>query len=157
MMDKKKGILWYLSQVFMIYGIIVLLISVFCMCFGEEAAMVSTIFSLKDEGIAVSTLLEFLAAIAMIVILRFIFMTDIIIKKLPLALRIIAMLTGVLLVIIGFVFAFGWFPVTEGKAWVMFIACFMISCGISTFLSAFAEKQENKKLEEALKRFKEEQ
>ena len=57
--------------------------------------------------------------------------------------------------IIGFVLAFGWFPVTEIKAWIMFILCFIVSCVISTFVSVVSEKQENKKLEEALKRFKE--
>lgn len=155
-MDKKKGILWYLSQVFMLYGIIVLLISVFCKFFGEEAVAVSTIFSLGDKGIAVSTMLEFLLAIALSVFLRFIFMTDIIIKKLSLVIRRIAMLSGGLLVIIGFIFAFEWFPVKDGKAWGLFIIGFILSCGISTFVAALAEKQENRRLEEALKHFKEE-
>jgi hypothetical protein len=38
----------------------------------------------------------------------------------------------------------------------MFVGCFIISCAISTGISVIAEKQENKKFEDALKRFKEE-
>ena len=156
-MDKKTGILGYLSQVFMIYGITVLLLNIFCLIFGVEAAALSTIFSLGSSGIAVSTMFQFLAAVSLINILRFILMTDILIKKMSIALRIVAMFTGVLAIMIGFIFAFGWFPVTDVTAWVMFVVCFVLSCAISTFISVLAEKQENKKLEEALRRFKEEQ
>lgn len=156
MMDKKKGILWYFSQVFMLYGIIILFLSTFCRYFGEDGAAISTIFALGDKGISVSTMFEFFVAIAIIVLLRLIFMTDIIIKKMPLVLRNVAMLTGGLLVSIGFILAFEWFPVNDGMAWVMFFVSFALSCGISTFVAAIAEKQENRRLEEALKRFKEE-
>lgn len=156
-MDKKTGLLGYLSQVFMIFGITVLLLNLFCMLFGDGASEVSTIFSLGSGGISVSTMLEFFAAIALIIVLRVVFMTDRIIKKMPLAARIIAMFTCVLALIIGFVFAFGWFPVTKILPWIMFIGCFVLSCTISTLISVLAEKQENKKLEDALKRFKEAQ
>lgn len=156
-MDNKKGILGFLSQVFMLFGIIVLLMSVFAVIFGDDAKEVSTIFSLGGKGLSCETLIQFLSAIAIICILRFIFMTDTLIKKMPVALRIILMFTSVVAVIIGFIFAFGWFPVTEIRAWIMFILCFIVSCVISTFVSVVSEKQENKKLEEALRRFKEEQ
>lgn len=156
MMDKKKGILWYFSQVFMLYGIIILFLSTFCRYFGEDGAAISTIFALGDKGLSVSTMFEFFLAIAIIVLLRFVFMTDIVIKKLPRVFRNIALLTTGLLVSVGFIFAFGWFQAEDGKAWVMFFVSFALSCGISTLVSAIAEKQENRRLEEALKRFKEE-
>ena len=156
-MDKKTGILGFLSQVFMLFGIIVLLMSIFALIFGDNAKQVSTIFSLGSEGLSFRTLIQFLSAIAIICVLRFVFMTDTIIKKMSVALRVILMFASVIMVIIGFVFTFGWFPVTEIRAWVMFILCFIVSCVVSTFVSVLSEKQENKKLEEALKRFKEEQ
>ena len=139
----------------MLYGITVLILNIFCLIFGADAQTVSTIFSLGSGGIAVSTSLQFLGAIVLIIILRFVLMTDRIIKKMPLAARIITMFAGVLAVMVGFIFAFGWFPVTNVTAWIMFGICFVLSCSISTFISVLAEKQENKKLEEALKRFKE--
>lgn len=156
-MDKKTGILGYLSQVFMIYGITALLINIFCMIFGDDAQSVSTIFSLGSGGVAVSTSFQFLAAISLIILLRFVVMTDVLIKKMSIAARIIAMFGGVLVIMTGFIFAFGWFDVTDITAWVMFGICFVLSCTISTFISAIAERQENRKLEEALRRLKEEQ
>ena len=155
-MEKKKGILGFLSQVFMLFGIIVLLMSIFAVIFGDDAKEVSTIFSLGSKGLSFETLIQFLSAIAIICVLRFVFMTDTIIKKMSVALRIILMFASVIVVIVVFVFAFGWFPVTEIRAWIMFILCFIVSCVVSTFVSVVSEKQENKKLEEALRRFKEE-
>ena len=156
-MDNKKGILGYLSEVFMIYGIAVLLLNIFCMIFGQDAKELSTIFALGGDGLSIATLLQFLLAIALVVTLRFIFMTDFIIRKMPLTVRIVLLFAGALGIVLLFVFLCGWFPVNEPMAWIMFLISFGISCSISTIVSVLAEKQENKKLEEALRRFKEEQ
>lgn len=156
-MDKKSGILGYFSQVFMIYGITIILLNVFCLIFGNEAKSVSSIFTYGSKGIAISTMFEFFLAIALIIIMRFIFMTDFLIKKMPLYARIIMMFLSVLIIIISFVFIFNWFPVREVSAWIMFFLCFVLSCGISTVISIISEKRENKKLEDALRRYKEEQ
>jgi hypothetical protein len=155
-MDKKNGLLDYLSQVFMNFGITVAILNVFCMIFGEEAQTMSTLFQLGGDGLAVATMMQFLLIILLINGLRVVLMTDLLIKKMPLALRIVAMFASVFGITTAGVVAFGWFPVTDALAWVMFVGCFIISCAISTGISIIAEKQENKKFEDALKRFKEE-
>ena len=48
-MEKKKGILGFLSQIFMLFGIIVLLMGVFAVIFGDDAKEVSTV----AEGTAI--------------------------------------------------------------------------------------------------------
>ena len=155
-MDKKNGLLDYLSQVFMNFGITVAILNVFCMIFGEEAQTMSTLFQLGGDGLAVATMMQFLLIILLINGLRVVLMTDLLIKKMPLALRIVAMFASVFGITTAGVVAFGWFPVTDALAWVMFVGCFVVSCAISTGISIIAEKQENKKFEDALKRFKEE-
>ncbi|MDE6424963.1 MAG: hypothetical protein K2K89_02340 [Ruminococcus sp.] len=156
-MDKNFSVLKYLSQVFMIYGITTGLLNIFCIVFGASAHDVSTIFSLENSGIGVATSLQFLLAVSVIVGLRAIFMTDILIKKMPVVARIIVMFTGVFMTIIIFIFLFRWFPADMPLAWIIFIVCFIISCTVSTLISVLAEKQENRRLEEALKRYKEEE
>lgn len=156
-MDKKVGLLGYLSQVFMIYGITIMLLNVFCIIFGNKAKSVSSIFIFGNEALAISTMIEFFIAIALIIVMRFIFMTDFFIKKMPLFARVIMLFFSVLIIIIGFVLLFEWFPVKETGAWIMFALCFVLSCGISTIISIVSEKRENKKLEDALRRYKEEQ
>ncbi len=75
----------------------------------------------------------------------------------PLAARTVAMFAGAFTTILFFIFLFDWFPADMPIAWIMFIICFIISCAVSTVISVLAEKQENRRLEEALKRYKEEE
>lgn len=156
-MDKNFSVLKYLSQVFMIYGITTALLNIFCILFGTSAHGLSTIFSLGNAGIGVAASFQFLLAVSLIVGLRSVFMTDILIKKMSLAARIIAMFAGAFATILVFIFAFDWFPADVPLAWIMFIVCFVVSCAVSTFISVLAEKQENRRLEEALKRYKEDE
>lgn len=155
-MDQKFSLLGYLSQVFTIYGVTTLLLHLLCMLFGTSAYGLSTLFSLGNTGISTATSFQFLLAASIIVGLKSVFMTDILIKKMPLAARIITLFASTFGVILTFIFVFGWFPADMLVAWIMFIICYVISCTVSTLISVVAEKQENRRLEEALKRCKEE-
>ncbi len=155
-MDKRFTIFGFLAQVFMIYGITTGLLNIFCMLFGNNAAGYSTLFSLAGAGVSVATSMQFLLVITIVIVLRMVFMSDMLIKNMPLGARIAAMFASVFAVTIGCVFIFGWFPVNDLLAWVMFVVCFAVSCAVSVIISTAAERQENRKLDEALKRVKEE-
>lgn len=154
-MDKKYSIFDYLAQTFMIFGINVLLLNMFCLLFGESAKGYSTIFSLGGSGLSIATMMQFLLLIAILTFFRFLFMTDRLIKRLSIVPRIIFLFAAAFISTVIFVVLFGWFPVDVPVLWVMFIVCFGISCGASTFISYLKEKSENKKLEEALRKNKE--
>lgn len=154
-MDKKFSILDYLAQVFTVYGITVVLLNGFCLLFGESAQAYSSIFALGGEGLAVVSSYQFLAAIAIIVALRFLFMTDLIIHDMPLIARHVVMFACILITILAFIFSCGWITDHPG-AWVLFVVCFAISCATSTGLASYKEKHENKQLEQALRKIKEE-
>lgn len=154
-MDKKFSILEFCSQVFTIYGITIVLLNIFCILFGTSAQEISTIFSMGSHGLGVATSFQFLLAVLAITVLRFIFMTDILIIKMPAAARIAAMFAGTFAIILVFIIAFDWFPADLPMAWIMFLICFVVCCTGGTMISLIAEKQENRKLEEALKRCKE--
>lgn len=156
-MEKKISLLKYLAQVFMIYGITTGILNIFCIIFGTSAMELSTIFSLGKAGVGVGTSFQFLLVAAVVVGLKFLFTTDILIKKIPLAARIIALFASVFAVIVAFIIVFDWFPADMPIAWIMFIVCFAVSCAASTLISVLFEKQENRRLEEALRRFKEEE
>ena len=155
-MDKKPTVFDYLSQVFMIFGITILLLNIFCLIFGELASDFSTIFALGSGGLSIKTMLQFLLAIAITITFRFIFMTDLIIKKMPLSARIVTLFAAAFLNIVVFVIVCGWFPVNNLLAWVMFLISFAVSCTASTLVSILWEKTENKRLAEALDKLKEE-
>ena len=155
-MDKKPTILDYLSQVFLIFGITVLLLNIFCLIFGETAKEFSAIFVLGSKGLSVETMLQFLLAIAITITFRFVFMTDLIIKKMPLPARIIMLFAASFLNIVVFIIVCGWFPVNNLLAWIMFLISFAVSCTASTLVSMLWEKTENKRLAEALDKLREE-
>lgn len=153
-MDKKPTILDYFSQVFMVFGIIILLLTIFCKIFGTSAQNFSTIFSLGNLGISIKTILQFFFAIAITVLLRFLFMTDLLIKNLSLVIRIILLFLFSFLNIIIFIILCKWFPVNYPFAWLLFLISYFISCMTSTLISIYKEKIENKKLAEALQKCK---
>ena len=101
-------------------------------------------------------MLQFLLLSAIIVTLRFLFFTDGLIKNVPLAIRTIIMFALVISCMVFFIYWFGWFPINMWQPWVMFLLCFGICAGVSTLVTIWKEKLENKMLEDALQRLKQE-
>lgn len=156
-MEERKTLFDYLGQIFMIFGITVMVLNVFCLLFGESARELSTMFSLGSNGLSVSTMAQFLLVSAIVVALRFLFFTDVIIKNMPVLGRTIGMVISVLIIISMFISFFGWFPIDIWQPWAMFFLCFSICFIISTVVTGMKEKAENRKMEEALKRIKQEE
>lgn len=151
-MEERKSIFDYLSQVFVVFGITILILNIFCKAVGGDAYVISSIFQLKDSGLACSTMFQFLAVSFVMVGLRYLFFTDCIIKKMSVALRTSCMVTLAILSVGIFSYLFSWFPIDEWKAWIMFVICFGICFVISFFVTVLKEKTENKALETALKK-----
>lgn len=153
---KQSTITRFLLRTFMIYGILTLMLNIFTLIFGEDAQGYSTLFSLAGQGIGTATSLQFLAAIAMINILSLVLMSDRIIISMSRTLRMAVLFSSVFIVMIAFIAIFDWFPLNDIKAWVMFIVCSCVCIAISTIVSSQTKKQEDRSLEEALRRAKEE-
>lgn len=154
-MEEKRNIFDYLAQVLSVFGFAILTMNIFCLVFGNSAREFSAMFELGNQGIPVKIVFQFLCVSALIVGVRFIFFTDIIIKKMPIWLRTICMLTGIVIIIAAFIIVFHWFPVDMWQPWAMFFICFGISFLGSYFVMIIREKVENKRINEALQRLKE--
>ena len=154
---EKKTIIDYIGQVFLIYGITIVILNIFCLLVGEDAQSVSTMFAIGNAGLSVSTMLQFLGVSICIVAARFLFFTDVIIKNMPIVVRTICMVTVVIAIIATFIVLFGWFPVNMWLPWLMFLLCFGISFLISMVVVCLKERIENRKMEEALVRLKQEE
>lgn len=156
-MSENKTVFDYLGQTMILFGFTMAALNIFCILFGDSAVGYSSIFELGSKGITVKTAAQFLGVSALISGMRFIFFSDIIIKKMPIGLRTACMLIGVIIVITVFTAAFEWFPVNERKPWIMFFICFGISFLGSWLIMSAKEKTENKKMAEALRKLKEEE
>lgn len=154
-MEEKKTVFNYLSQVLIVFGFAMLTMNIFCLAFGNSAKDLSPMFALGNQGLPIEIVFQFLLLSAMIIGLRFIFFTDIFIKKMPIYLRTICMLTSVIIIMTAFIAAFHWFPINMWQPWVMFFICFIVSFLGSYFVMILKEKTENKRMAEALQRLKE--
>lgn len=156
-MEEKKTIFDYAGQVLALFGVMILLMNFFCLLFGEGAQEISTIFALGKEGISVQITVQLLGISVLIELFRILFFTDIIIKKMSIAVRTICFLLLIIITMVIFVIRFHWFPVNMWLPWVMFAVCFGISFLVSFALMLLKEKMENRKMEEALKKLKQEE
>jgi len=154
-MEEKKTIFDYLSQILVVFGFSMLILNIFCLAFGNSAKDFSAMFELGNQGIPVKIAFEFFCLSSFITGIRFVFFTDIWIKKMPVWARTICMLVLVLIVIVAFIIIFGWFPIDMWQPWAMFFLCFGISFTGSYFVMMIKEKVENRKMKEALERLKE--
>jgi len=154
-MRKKGTIFDYAGLVFKVYGFSVFWLNVFCLLFGETAKEISTMFSFGNAGLSVETMLEFFAVSVITVVLQILFFTDMLIKKMPLAVRTVCMFALEIAVLAVFIICCGWFPVNMWQPWAMFFLCFGISAGVSVAVSGLKEKSENRKMQEALQRLQE--
>lgn len=153
-MEERKTIFNYLGQVLMLFGVIAVMLNIFCVLFGESAQEYSTMFSLGKSGLSVETMAEFFLLAPVIVFLRFIFFTDVVIKNLSILARTVSMVLLVLAAVAVFIVLFGWFPAEMWQPWLMFFLCFGVCFVISAMLSAWKERLENKRMEEALRKLK---
>lgn len=153
-MIKKKTIFDYLTHIMVVWGISMLSLCLFCFLFGQEAKGHSSIFVLGNAGLSLAAMMQFLALAIIITGLRWIFFTDIFVKRLSIMVRSIFMFTGVIISVGIFAAVFGWFPVDRIIPWGMFLLCFFVCAAVSVGVSVMKEKSDNKKLQEALERMK---
>lgn len=67
------------------------------------------------------------------------------------------MFACIILSIALFAAVFQWFPVNQIKPWLMFFICFFVCASVSVLVSVLKEKSDNRKMQAALERLKEEE
>lgn len=156
-MEEKKNLFDYLGQIFMLFGITIFILNILCILFGESAGEMTgaNMFSLGKEGLSIATMMQFFSVMIWITLERFLFFTDAVIKNMGIAFRTAGMVLSVLVTIAIYVILCNWFPADEWQPWIMFFICFVICFCVSLIIIVLKEKTENKKMEEALARLKE--
>ena len=153
-MEEKKTVFNYISQLFATYGVIVVIFIVFSLVIGNGADKYSALFSYKDAALGIPTLLQLLLLALFITLSQVLFLTDALIKGMSMVLRYILFFVTIMLVMIIMTVVFKWFPVDDPKAWCGFFISIVIRMVISALLTRLAEKSENRKMQEALDKFK---
>lgn len=155
-MKDKKIILDYIGQVFTTFGVLVIILTLLSAIGGEESQGYSTMFELGGRGLTNQTLWQYFLTALLTVAMRFIFCTDCFIKRMSAIRRRSAVFISVFLISTIFVIVFKWIPIHSLEGWALFVLSFVIGSGMGITLASYKEKDENKKMEEALRRLKEE-
>lgn len=156
-MEKRRSFFDYMGQTLSVFGTSIVVLNILCLVVGEEAQSISTLYSLGNKGISVTTAIQFLGVSGCITWFRFLFFTDEIIRRMSGIMRMACMFGAVIILVAVCAVIFGWFPVYMWQAWAGFLLSFTFCTGVSMTAMALKEKTENRKMEEALQRIKEEQ
>lgn len=156
-MEERKTVFDYIGQIFITFGFSIVALNIFCVLVGEDAQDVSTIYSMGKEGLAITTMAQFFGVSVCITGLKAFFFTDRIIKKMSVAVRSVCMLTSIVVIVVFCAVTFGWFPVNMWQSWAGFLSTFALCFVGSLFLMTLKERTENRKMEEALQRLKEQE
>ena len=154
-MEDRKTIFDYAGQVFIIFGFSIVTLNLFCTFVGEYAQDVSSIYSMGKEGLSTATMMQFFGVSVCITGLRFLFFTDRIIRQMSITMRTVCMLVSIIVLIMVCALVFEWFPVDMWQPWAGFLVTFALCFAGSMYVTRMKEKTENRKMEEALQRLKE--
>ena len=154
-MEDRKTLFDYIGQVFIIFGFSIIVLNLFCILVGEYAQDVSSIYSMGKAGLSTATMMQFLGVSVCITGLRFLFFTDRIIRQMSITTRTVCMLLSIIALIMVCVIMFEWFPVDMWQPWAGFLLTFLLCFAGSMFVTRMKERTENRKMEEALQRLKE--
>jgi hypothetical protein len=127
----------------------------FSMLCGESAKGYTTLFADGIAGVPASVMVQFLVLSVINVFIRFLLLSDRLIKEMLITIRIALTLLAVLLSISIFIIIFEWFPIHMWQPWALFIGSFLLCSAIGTFVTITQNKLENKKLAEGLANLRE--
>lgn len=155
-MEEKKTIFDYAAQALMIFGLMIVFLSVCSYFAGAEGKAVSSLFSLGAQGMSMGSLAQLFALSVITTFIRGIFCSGGVFKKMSATARTIAMVISCIAVIVVFVILFDWFPSGEILPWLYFALSFGVCFTVSFMLTLSKQKRENQAMAEALERLKRE-
>lgn len=152
-MEKNKTIFNYLTNVFALYGVIVSIYVLLSIIIGDYIGGYSSLFRLGSKGLSIPTLLQLLLLAVIINIAQNIFLTNKLIKNMPILSRNLLFFITIMILAALLIILFDWFPVNNFKAWIGFCVSYTISVSISVVITWLKERAENNKLQEALDKY----
>ncbi len=153
-MNKKDYIFKFLNQMFLIFGITIVVLSLLCLVIGEKVQHVSTLFDMGYSGLSLETIFQILLASFFITLINTLVFSDLLKLYISKTKRTVILLSFVFGIIFIFIHLFKWFPTDLLMTWLIFALCFFVSSFVSIYITFTTEKTDDKNMERALKEFK---
>ncbi len=154
MNENKTTIYNFATRVLVIFSIMVLFEMIVGIFYGDEAMLGSTMFQMGNKGIAYETIIQYLLSAIITISLNTIFFSDKIFKNMMAIWRLTIMLLCQMIIIIGFILVFNWFPVDSFIAWFVFLLSFAGSVIISLVVMALKSRSDSRKYDNLLMDYK---
>ncbi len=154
--EKHFNIFEFFQQIFTIFGVQVLFVSLLSHVIPADSTVQTGILSLWPHGLSFDVVLQFFVSAVGINVLVSIFSTDLIFKKMLTLWRIVFMLLTIVLYISFLINQFEWFPAGESgnpAAWTLFLICFLAFFVASTLIMILKTRYENKKYQRLLNNY----
>ena len=156
MMEEKKNMFDHISELFATFGIITCIFMILIVVIGDLAYGYSSFFEYGKKALSINTLFQLVGLSFIISVCRNVFLTDRWIRQMSIIVRNILFFLLLIVTIVLFVIMFKWFPISDIKAWVGFIISFAVCSSLGVVIIRIKENSENRKMEQALDRFKKE-
>lgn len=150
-MKKRLGL--FIESLLQIFAVMILIFAIATALIGKESEKFPNLFLLENEGIAVQTLFQLFAFSFLICALRFIFFTDVFLKKTGLVLRSVLFFVLTIAVFVIITLIFSWIP-NKLLYWLLVLASYSVSTIISIFVTTLFARKEDEKLNDALAKMK---
>jgi len=144
----------FINQVFIIFSVAIIFLTLVGELVGDSAKRTSTMFNLGNQGLSFSIIMQFLIVAILITSVKEVIYSERFFKNMMALWRTIIMLFSNIVINICFIIAFGWFPVNSVAGWIGFFGSFAISFVVSTLVMVIKTKRESKKYEELFKKYK---
>ena len=154
MEQHKSSISEFLTQVFVIFSISVLFLLFVGSIVGDETKPFSTMFSLGSQGLATSTMLQFLLSSFLVVLIRYFFNSRRIFKNMTTLTRTVLMICCIFFMVIFFISVFHWFSFSNLYAWFSFIITFTLFVSGSMIFFLIKARLKSKEYEKLLMIYK---
>jgi len=143
-----------ITNTLILFAISILTLILLAALFGDSAKEISPLYQMGSEGLASSTILEFLLSSAVIAVLKELYFSELIYKKLMTLWRTVLMLFSIIIASIIFIIVFEWFPPDYVMGWVGFFTCFGGSCLVISIFLIIKTKIESRRYEALLDDYK---
>lgn len=154
MREDKISIYNFVTKVLVIFCVMVFFQTVVGYLIGNEVKIYSTMYQLGREGIAYETLLQYFLSAIITTCLNIFFFSDKILVNISAFWRTVIMLIIQLIIVIGFIYCFNWFPVDNLLAWGTFLVIFAGSVVISLLVMELKSRSDSRKYDNLLMDYK---
>lgn len=145
----------FVTQVMIIFSIMVISVMVPGCFLDETAREYSTFYALAPDGVSFASLWQMLGASFGITLIQNIIFETRRFQKMMMLYKTILLLACILVLIITFVFLFRWFPIDMPMGWISFISTFALCFLISTVVMVSKTRRESQTYDRLLNEYKE--